>query len=149
MNGQLLEKRICLAARFAWQKCRVEVALQGQFSKRVNRAVIANAPHPAVFQRLLYLDEHQRRSSQYMRGFRDPANDQLVREQGLTGLLLKEVKWDRPAQMEPEERAALLEDWQDRDAAFGMLNWYRASPVDVPPMEGTNPDSGESEQRHA
>lgn len=111
------------------------VALQGQFSRRVNRAIIANAPHPAVFQRLLYLDENQRRASQYMRGFRDPANDALVREQGLTGILLKEVKWDRPAQMEPEERAALLSDWQNRDAAFGMLNWYRASPVVVPPLD--------------
>lgn len=37
--------------------------------------------------------------------------------------------------MEPEEREALLADWQDRDAAFGMLNWYRASPVDVPPLD--------------
>ena len=37
--------------------------------------------------------------------------------------------------MEPEERDALLKDWQDRDAAFGMLNYYRASPIDVPPMD--------------
>jgi len=28
-----------------------------------------------------------------------------------------------------------MRDWQDRDAAFGMLNWYRASPIDVPPMD--------------
>ncbi len=111
------------------------VALQGQFSDRVNRAIIANAPHPAIFQRLLYTNRTQRESSQYMRGFRDPANDDLIREQGLTGILLKEVKWDRPSQMEPEEREALLKDWQDRDAAFGMLNWYRASPVDVPPVD--------------
>jgi pimeloyl-ACP methyl ester carboxylesterase len=33
--------------------------------------------------------------------------------------------------MEPEERAALLEDWQNRDAAIAMLNWYRASPIEV------------------
>jgi pimeloyl-ACP methyl ester carboxylesterase len=37
--------------------------------------------------------------------------------------------------MEPEERAALLANWQDRDAAFAMLNWYRASPVVVPPLD--------------
>lgn len=110
------------------------VALGGQHM-RVERAVIANAPHPSIFQRLLYTNEQQRAASQYIRGFRDPANDALVKEHGLTGLLLKEVKWDRPSAMEPEERDELLRDWQNRDAAFGMLNYYRASPIDVPPMD--------------
>ena len=111
------------------------IALGGQTNGRVTRAVIANAPHPGVFQKLLYTNEHQRKSSQYIRGFRDTANDELVREHGLAGILAKEVKWERPSAMEPEERDALLSDWQDRDAAFGMLNWYRASPVVVPPMD--------------
>lgn len=111
------------------------VALGGQMNGRVTRAVIANAPHPAIFQKLLYTNEHQRTSSQYMRGFRDIANDPLVREHGLAGILMQEVKWDRPDAMEPDERAALFADWQDRDAAFAMLNWYRASPIDVPPPD--------------
>jgi pimeloyl-ACP methyl ester carboxylesterase len=111
------------------------VAMMGQATGRVTRAIVANAPHPALFQKLLYTNRHQRESSQYMREFRDPANDPLVREHGLGGLLLKAVKWERAAQMEEAEREALLADWQDRDAAFGMLNWYRASPVDVPPPD--------------
>ena len=110
-------------------------ALFGQANGRVTRAVIANAPHPAVFQKLLYLNPHQRESSQYMRGFRDPKNDALVREHGLAGILLQEIKWDSGDVMEPEERAELLKDWQDRDAAFAMLNWYRASPIDIPPLD--------------
>jgi pimeloyl-ACP methyl ester carboxylesterase len=110
------------------------VALAGQHA-RVTAAVIANAPHPAVFQRLLYTHPGQREASQYIRGFRDSANDALVKDEGLTALLLKEVKWDRPSAMEPEERDALLRDWQNRDAAFGMLNYYRASPIDVPTMD--------------
>ena len=108
------------------------VAIGGQMTGRVTRCVIANAPHPAIFQKLLYTNPVQRVASQYMRGFRDPANDALVREHGLVGLLMQEVKWDRPDQMEPAERAALLADWQDREAAFGMLNWYRASRIDIP-----------------
>ena len=111
------------------------VALGGQMSGRVTRCVIANAPHPAVFQKLLFTNERQRESSQYMRGFRDTNNDALVREHGLGAILMQEVKWERAAQMEPEEREALLTEWQDRDAAFGMLNWYRASPIDIPPMD--------------
>lgn len=110
------------------------VALGGQHL-RVNKAIIANAPHPAIFQKLLYTHPVQREASQYIRGFRDPANDALVKEHGLTALLLKEVKWDRPSAMEPNERDALLLDWQNRDAAFGMLNYYRASPIDVPTMD--------------
>lgn len=117
------------------------VALNGQpggpnpaWAGRVHRAIIANAPHPFIFQRLMFDNLEQRAASQYISGFRDTANDALVHEHGLTGILRKEVKWDRPAAMEPEERAALLEDWQDRDAAFGMLNWYRAAQVIVPAM---------------
>lgn len=111
------------------------VALTGQATDRVTRAIIANAPHPVTFQKLLYTNPVQREASQYMRGFKDTANDALVREHGLAALLLQEIKWDRADVMEPEERAALFADWQDRDAAFGMLNWYRASPIDVPPMD--------------
>jgi len=118
------------------------VALNGQagalnpaWAGRVPRAIIANAPHPYIFQRLLITDMNQRESSQYIRAFRDPANDALVQEQGLTGLLLKTIKWDKPNAMEPEERAALLADWSDRDTCFGMLNWYRSSALYVPAMD--------------
>lgn len=110
------------------------VALGGQHA-RVERAVIANAPHPAVFQKLLYTNRTQREASQYIRAFRDPANDDLVREKGITGILKQEVNWDRPDNMPAEERAQLLKDWEDRDACFGMLNYYRASPMTVPTMD--------------
>ena len=112
------------------------VALTGQASARVGRALIANAPHPAIFQKLLWTDPVQRASSQYMRTFRDTANDHLVREHGLAGILLKAFgdRLSSPA-MEDDERTALLADWEDREAAIGMLNWYRASPMDVPPVD--------------
>ncbi len=58
----------------------------------------------------------------------------LIREEGLTGLLQKAVRWNKSDAMEAEERAALLRDWEDRDAAFGMLNYYRGSPLVVPEM---------------
>ena len=118
------------------------VALNGQpggfnpaWAGRVSRAIIANAPHPYLFQRLMFTDMHQRASSQYIRAFRDPENDALIREKGLTGLMMKAVKWDKPSNMPSEERAALLADWEDRDACFGMLNWYRASALVVPAMD--------------
>ena len=116
------------------------VALGGQMNAngskgRVTRAVIMNAPHPVTFQKLLYLDAQQRASSQYMRLFRDPANDALVREHGLAPLLIKAFDGKLGSTPEPEEAAALLADWAVPEAAFGMLNWYRASPMDVPPID--------------
>lgn len=118
------------------------VALNGQaggfnpaWAGRVTRAIIANAPHPYLFQRLMITDMNQRAASQYIRAFRDTANDDLVREKGLTGLLLETIKWDKPSAMEPAERAALLSDWEDRDACLAMLNWYRASALYVPAMD--------------
>ncbi len=111
------------------------VALLGQANGRVTRAVIANAPHPLIFQKLLYTDPQQRAASQYFRTFRDPALDASVREHGLTKLLTNLLNSDKSPALEAAERDALLTDWQDRDACFGMLNWYRASQIDVPPMD--------------
>jgi pimeloyl-ACP methyl ester carboxylesterase len=112
------------------------VAMIGQASGRVTRAVIADAPHPALFQRLLYTDPVQRKASQYMRAFRDPANDELVRDQGLAGLLVKTFGTGGFSDaLEPAERDFMLASWQDREACFGMLNWYRASLVDVPDLD--------------
>ncbi len=108
------------------------IAMIGQASGRVTRAVIANAPHAALFQRLLYTNPVQRKASQYMRAFRDPANDDLVRQHGLAALLLKALRWQPSPALEPEERERMLANWQDRDACFGMLSWYRASAIDVP-----------------
>jgi pimeloyl-ACP methyl ester carboxylesterase len=110
------------------------VALGGQHA-RVTRAIIANAPHPAIFQRLLYTNRVQREASQYIRAFRNRANDPLIEEQGLRGILERDVKWDRPDAMDAAERAILDADWQDREAAFAMLNWYRATNMDVPDMD--------------
>lgn len=112
------------------------VAILGQMNGRVTRAVVANAPHPVIFPRLLYTNPQQRAASQYFRVFRDPASDALVEQFGLVGVLLKAFgEMPENPRMDPAERAALLEDYANREAAIAMLNWYRASPMDVPPID--------------
>ncbi|WP_417318687.1 alpha/beta fold hydrolase [Erythrobacter aureus] len=111
------------------------VAYGGMMNGRVTRAIIANAPHPVLFPKLLYTNREQREASQYFRDFRDTGNDALVREHGLAALLMKVFEGQVMATMEPEEQAALLKDWSDPDAAIGMLNYYRASPMEVLPMD--------------
>ena len=112
------------------------VAITGQMSGRVTRAVIANAPHPVLFPQLLYTNRQQRAASQYFRDFRDPANDALVKQFGLGALLIKAMgERAQSPMLEDTERAAMLADWADPEAAIAMLNWYRASPVEVLSMD--------------
>ena len=108
------------------------VAAMGQATGQVDRLVIANAPHPVVFQRLLHKDAGQRAASQYMRAFRDPGNEALVREGGLAPLLMHALDWTERPQYEAAEQKLLIEQWSDPDRAMAMLNWYRASTVTVP-----------------
>ena len=110
------------------------VAIGGQ-GARVERAIIANAPHPVIFQKLLYTNQVQRQASQYMRAFRDAGHDPFIREHGLAEFLGREAEWESASAMEPEERAAQLQDWSDPETGIAMLNWYRASQIDVPPMD--------------
>lgn len=107
--------------------------------ERVERLVILNAPHPAPFQRALFDDMEQRASSQYITAFRDTSMDATIREQGLVPILLKAVSWDRSPALSDDERARMLADWSDGEAAIAMLNWYRATSIVVPPMEGPEP----------
>jgi len=112
------------------------VAAMGQFSGRVTSAVIANAPHPVRFQDLLWTDPAQRASSQYIRTFRDTPGDDEVRAAGLTAMLDRAIPSEAlMIGMEPELRQAQLAEWSDGEAAIAMLNWYRASPLDVPPQD--------------
>lgn len=110
------------------------VALGGQHV-RVTRAIIANAPHPAIFPKLLYTNHHQRKASQYIRAFRDRSKDDFIRQNGLGAFLQNEAKWDNPSTSDAEERAILMKDYENVDAAFGMLNYYRATPMSVPRMD--------------
>lgn len=112
------------------------VAIMGQLNGRVTRAVVMNAPHPTIFPKLLYTNRQQRQASQYFRVFRDPASDELVEQFGLGGVLLKAFgEMPENPKMDPAERAALMEDYANREASIAMLNWYRASPMEVLDMD--------------
>ncbi|WFL78991.1 alpha/beta hydrolase [Altererythrobacter arenosus] len=111
------------------------VAYMGMMNGRVPRAVIANAPHPVLFPKLLFTNRQQREASQYFRDFRDPANDPMIGEHGLAPLLMKVFEGKVMTKIDEDEAAAMLQDWSDPDAAFGMLNYYRASPMEVLPLD--------------
>lgn len=111
------------------------VAMKGQGS-RVERAILCNAAHPVIYSRLLWTDADQRAAGQYMRVYRDTARDDEVREKGLLALMAGtgNATGALPDD-DPEERARVLADWADGEAAIAMLNWYRATPLAVPPPD--------------
>jgi pimeloyl-ACP methyl ester carboxylesterase len=105
----------------------------------LERLVIINAPHPAIFERELLDNPAQRAASQYMLLLRSPqAEDALsanhyaalvegVLKDGIAGGYISE-----------EDRRAYLEAWSQPGALTGGLNYYRAARL--------GPPSGESER---
>ncbi|MBS0480389.1 MAG: alpha/beta hydrolase [Proteobacteria bacterium] len=104
---------------------------------RVARLIIVNAPHPFVFQKTLFDDMAQREASQYITAFRNPEFEKYIDSIGLSqffdGSFMRHTDFAKVA----EEKAVYLEQWGQPGAMTAMLNWYRASAVQVPAMDAT------------
>jgi pimeloyl-ACP methyl ester carboxylesterase len=101
--------------------------------KRVKRLVIVNAPHPLIFARTLIDDEAQRAASQYIRAFRSPLMEAGIKAMGLETFFEKTFGSHADlAKIPEEEKRAYLDDWARPGALTAMLNWYRASKIEVP-----------------
>jgi pimeloyl-ACP methyl ester carboxylesterase len=104
--------------------------------RRVERLIQVNAAHPYIFQHTLIFDRDQRAASQYIAAFRERDIEGEVAAKG--------VEWffdDRFAggqhgvTISANDRADYLAEWSRPGAITGMLNWYRASPMQVPAMD--------------
>ncbi len=102
-------------------------------SDRISRLVIINAPHPLIFQKSVIDDEAQRSASQYIRAFRSPMMEAGIKAMGLDAFFDKtfgsHADLDR---VSAAEREAYLDEWRQEGALTAMLNWYRASDIEVP-----------------
>ena len=104
---------------------------------RIARLIIINAPHPFVFQKTLFDDMAQREASQYITAFRSPDFEKYIDGIGLSeffdGSFMRHTDFAKVA----EEKPVYLEQWAQPGAMTAMLNWYRASAVNVPAMDAT------------
>lgn len=108
--------------------------------ERVERLIIANAPHPYMFQKMLIEDMGQRAASQYIRTFRDDALERRISENGLDWFFDHSFMRHLTANdVSPEERALYLDEWSQPGALTAMFSWYRASPMTVPAMDEDAP----------
>ncbi|MCO5793192.1 MAG: alpha/beta hydrolase [Blastomonas sp.] len=104
---------------------------------RVKRLIMANAAHPFTYQKALFDDPDQRASAQYITEMRRPDFEGIVAQMGWDAYF--DSRFAEPSavsRITPEERAIYLAQWQTPGAFTAMVNWYRASPLIVPPLQG-------------
>jgi pimeloyl-ACP methyl ester carboxylesterase len=100
---------------------------------RIKRLVIVNAPHPLIFQRTLIDHEAQRAASQYIRAFRTPGFERAIEAMGYETFIEKSFSPHVDLRLLSEkERQAYIDDCSRPGAMAAMLNWYRASSIEVP-----------------
>ncbi|MET0274420.1 MAG: alpha/beta hydrolase [Phenylobacterium sp.] len=108
--------------------------------ERLAGLVIANAPHPYVFQQLLWSDPNQRDASRYILDYRRSGMAAEIRAGGLEAFLERSVGSHLPSKLLTSAvRAAYLEEWSQPGALEAMLNWYAASPLAVPARDDPGP----------
>ena len=107
---------------------------------RLKRLGIVNSPHPFVFQKTLIEDSGQRSASQYINAFRAPGFETLVETKGFDWFFEKTFSGHVDLALIPDsEKRQYISEWSQPGAFTAMVNWYRASPLLVPPPGLTVP----------
>jgi pimeloyl-ACP methyl ester carboxylesterase len=107
------------------------------YPDRLEKLVIMNAPHPAVFERELRDNPAQQHASQYMLLFNTPDAEKVLADQDYAGLAWH-VLSDGLAKgyVSEEEKAKYLAVWNDGRTITGGLAYYRAARIGPPPTPG-------------
>lgn len=99
---------------------------------RLSHLIVANGIHPACFQRAINEDADQRAASQYIHKLRADGAEGLLSQDGYRRLFNMLEGFSRTGWMTAQDRTDYLAAWDRPGALSAMLNWYRASMVDVP-----------------
>lgn len=104
-----------------------------RYPERLEKLIIINAPHPAIFARELLNNPDQRRASEYMLTLRSPEAERILSENHFSYLIERMffepgVKWH----MTDAVRQKYMEAWSRPGALTGGLNYYRISPLFPP-----------------
>jgi pimeloyl-ACP methyl ester carboxylesterase len=98
----------------------------------VEKLVIINSPHPAIFARELLNNPEQQAASQYMLLFRSSKAEQILSENNYARLLDMVTQFGSKWKMTDEDRLKYIDAWSRPEALTGGLNYYRASPLYPP-----------------
>jgi pimeloyl-ACP methyl ester carboxylesterase len=98
----------------------------------IEKLIIINAPHPAVFARELLNSPEQQKASQYMLLFRSPKAERVLSENSYARLMDVLFQFGSKWEMTEQVRLKYIEAWSQPGALTGGLNYYRASPLYPP-----------------
>jgi pimeloyl-ACP methyl ester carboxylesterase len=108
--------------------------------RRLERLAIVNSPHPFLFQKSLIEDSGQRAASQYINAFRAPGFETMIETKGFDWFFEKTFSSHVDLSLiSASEKRQYIADWSQPGALTAMLNWYRSSPLVVPPPGMTVP----------
>jgi epoxide hydrolase 4 len=110
----------------------------------LERLVIVNAPHPAIFQRELAQNPAQQEASRYMLMLRSPEAEAILSADGHAWLFeVVLARSLRKGHLTEKDAAAYRAAWSQPGALTGGLNYYRAARVGPPaPGEATAAAAG-------
>jgi pimeloyl-ACP methyl ester carboxylesterase len=101
----------------------------------LEKLIIINSPHPAVFARELLNNPDQQNASQYMLLLRSAEAERVLSEGNFTRLMDILVQFGSKWEMSEEKRLKYIDAWSQPGALTGSLNYYRASPIYPPTSE--------------
>ncbi|MGA3083511.1 MAG: alpha/beta hydrolase [Thermodesulfobacteriota bacterium] len=107
------------------------------YPELLEKLIIINAPHPAVFEQELRQNPAQQQASQYMLMFRSPKAEDILSADNYSELYKTVLEEGlKQGHFTEEDRRAYLEAWSQPGALTGGLNYYRASRVAPPSIKG-------------
>jgi pimeloyl-ACP methyl ester carboxylesterase len=98
----------------------------------LEKLIIINAPHPAVFARELLNNPNQQKASQYMLTLRSPEAEKILSDNNYAWLTNALFRWGSKWEMTEEIRRTYVKAWSQPGALTGALNYYRISPLYPP-----------------
>ena len=108
----------------------------------VEKLIIINSPHPAVFARELLSNPDQQKASQYMLMLRSAEAEGILSENGYARLMSILTYFGSKWELSEEHRLRYIDAWSQPGALTGSLNYYRASPLYPPISENDEEQIG-------
>jgi pimeloyl-ACP methyl ester carboxylesterase len=110
-------------------------------AEALDKLVIINAPHPAVFTRLLTSDPAQQKASEYMEIFRSEQAEHLLSANNFDVLANKVMVFGSKNGPPLEDKPEYIKAWSQPGALTGSLNYYRANRLSTSQIDSANPRS--------